>query len=153
MNDWASWSRDCRCGYADERYRTKSVRVQPLGKGLKCPNKTRDTHTCPVIACDCDAMGKPDHYGIRCDKRNCTLHEWSGWSNTCGCPTGRCYSSSRCPTLTPQKTRTRGVKHHAEGGGNACSTERSDTDYCGHRCVNRCMGIPGSGVYCRYKQE
>ena len=150
MNAWTSWNRNCRCGYSDVRYRTRSVRVQPLGKGVKCPSTTRESHTCPMVACDCRAMGKPTHYGPRCDKRDCVLNNWAGWSNTCDCSSQRC-SSSPCPTLSPTKTRTRSIKTHAEGGGRACSTVRSDTDYCGHRCVWYCFRSGRSSSSCSYR--
>ena len=148
MNDWSPWTPDCRCGYADPRTRSRSVRIQRLGKGKKCSNKTTDNSTCLLIPCDCSS--KPGYRGIRCETRDCVLGEWGGWSNTCGCPGGICHSDSQCPTFKPKKTRTRDIKTKAEGDGKPCDTKRSDWDYCGHKCEKRCFGDLTMPMTCRY---
>ena len=150
LNQWGQWTPVCQCGYATQRTRTRSVRIQPQGNGTQCSNDRTEPSTCTLTACDCSS--KPGFYGLRCDKRDCVLHEWSGWNtHACTCPSGAC--TGECPTLKPRKTRSRGIRVHAAGGGNPCSTVRSGWDYCGINCVKRCYAVAFSSEYCWYNQE
>ena len=147
MTPWGAWT-TCPCGTTNQRTRTRTVSLQPLGTGKRCPG-TSDTGTCPMVPCDCKKLGKPDYYGNRCEKRDCKLGPWSAYSRSnCGikmhvqarvvykqclytCPG----SASSCE---PMQTRSRSVSVTKVGDGQDCHGSRTDETGCGHRCERKC---------------
>ena len=140
MTAWSSWT-NCRCGHADQKTRTRSVKEGKVGEGLPC-FRTKETGTCTIVPCDC-ARINPGYYGDLCQNRDCHLSQWSSFTI---CPTKcarqRILGKVDRPTRYPRKTRRRSVQIEKAGNGKSCSSRLSDSDSCGYKCVNRCGGIP-----------
>ena len=143
FTEWSLWS-ECPCGKRVETQRWRSLKSRRVGDGNECEGYPRDRKWCKVVKCDC----KPGYYGNQCEKRDCVLHQWSSWSTCDSCPKKRC--DFKCPKgKAPKKSRSRGVKVARVGGGIACSSRRSETNYCGWHCTTRCMPYPWSFI-CYY---
>ena len=151
MNTWSDWT-SCRCGYTDAKTRTRSVKTPTAGEGMPCKDTT-EAGICTMKPCDCRTM-RPGFKGDRCEDRDCVLGAWTTWSACAHCPAGDT-RGTRLPTITPRKTRSRGVKITKVGKGNNCGSS-TQTDYCGYRCVHVCqdqVSLVGSSTYCRYHTQ
>ena len=149
LSDWTQWAGHCPCGQDTiKRNRTRSVLTSLLGKGKPCATTRIEESRCALVPCDCDVMN-PGYYGVRCDKRDCKLGEWSSWTDTCYCPRETCSitindlitstPSTKCAAFTtPTKQRSRGVSVHKAGSGIECNGTRSDSSDCAFRCQRFC---------------
>ena len=153
MSSWSTWSR-CRCGYRDDKTRTRTVKTTALGKGKACPS-TKDKGKCKMDPCDCSKM-RPGYYGDRCDRRDCAWNTWSSWSNTCACPTPKYDDPTIChyrcvKSATPTKTRSRSKKVTRVGKGKGCSGSGTEKSNCGYVCKLDCYQEMGNWQ-CVYKK-
>ena len=144
MTNWSKWT-DCRCGYADKKSRTRSVKTTAVAEGQTCLH-TKETGTCTMVPCNC-AKIRPGHYGDRCEHRDCKLSQWSSWTKCKGCPGIDC-TFTDCPTLHRKKYRKRHVMVSKVGGGKQCGALKQSNS-CGYKCVQYCT-ILGD---CAYKKE
>ena len=151
MTAWSSWT-NCRCGYSDQKNRTRSIKNHKVGEGLPCFN-IKETGTCTIVPCDCSVVN-PGYYGDRCTNRDCVLSSWSSWEGCTGCPHGCGQTPTMCSTLHPKKHRKRHVTITKVGLGKGCSGKTSETNSCGYRCVYRCSGGAFfSKRVCKYNRE
>ena len=141
MTTWSSWT-NCRCGYTDNKSRTRNIKNGVVGEGKPCM-ETEETGTCTMVPCDCDEVN-PGHYGDRCEDRDCVLSSWSEWSGCgCHCP------SHNCGRTYPRKHRTRSVQTEQAGNGKECG-DTSQNDSCGHGCRMYCRRITTRTRSCDY---
>ena len=155
MTKWGAWTTQhgkCRCGYADAKHRTRSVRIQPVGKGKKCLSK-KETGKCTMVPCDCKKI-KPGYYGNRCEKRDCSLSDWTAWNtHSCLLISGvrcvyECGGKQRC---TPMRYRRRSVSVKKVGDGKDCPSSRSESSSCGFSCKKNCFSY-GNHHTCVYNK-
>ena len=148
MTMWSDWT-NCRCGYTDGKTRSRSVQTPAAGEGMACKDKTQ-AGICTMKPCHCPTM-RPGFKGDRCEDRDCVSHTWSAWTVCAPCPAGNT-RGTKLATITPTKTRSRGVKVSKVGNGKDCGAP-TEPGYCGYRCVHVCqenISLYGTSTYCQY---